>query len=322
MSDPQREAHERLDGKYEVRVLEPSPPAVDRAPWYADDPTARGSVPQGTRLVGPTSSADITWDEMCRKTANLREWCADRWLGGWRRISSPPPGFHATRDALHVLAEHVLAPARYLSTGRIGLRYTYRGFGTPFFGADEQLRIDRTVIVHQRGPQESRTSISTAAVAAGFVGIPCGAPTEVYEPNTDLEPDSELTVDPVCSAYFGDLIGFGTGILEELRARATDDERCSRVQLWPEHFDLAFELGNEAREERAAYGLSPGDQDHHDPYLYIATWSDAPDDPWWNARSFKGARCDLSRLIEAADQRAVAIDFFEEGRRRLRNRAS
>src|SRR3569833_2527428 len=33
---PRREAWEILGGEYDVRVLEPSPPAVDEPPWYAD----------------------------------------------------------------------------------------------------------------------------------------------------------------------------------------------------------------------------------------------------------------------------------------------
>src|SRR5690242_15622728 len=45
--NPRVEAFERLGGRYEVRVLEPSPPAVNSAPWYADDPVARGDVPAG-----------------------------------------------------------------------------------------------------------------------------------------------------------------------------------------------------------------------------------------------------------------------------------
>ena len=47
MRNARQEAFERLGGRYEVRVLEPSPPAVDEEPWFADDPTARGDVPDG-----------------------------------------------------------------------------------------------------------------------------------------------------------------------------------------------------------------------------------------------------------------------------------
>src|SRR3954449_7793727 len=89
--DPRTEAFERLGGRYEVRVLEPSPPAVAEGPWFADDPAARGEVPAGRTLVSPVSSGDRTWDEVARDDGDLAAWCADRWLGAWRRLPPPPP---------------------------------------------------------------------------------------------------------------------------------------------------------------------------------------------------------------------------------------
>ena len=45
--DARKEAFDRVGGRFDVRVLEPSPPAVDVAPWFADDPVApdRGRRP-------------------------------------------------------------------------------------------------------------------------------------------------------------------------------------------------------------------------------------------------------------------------------------
>src|SRR2546421_700764 len=60
------EAFERLGGRYEVRVLEPSPPAVDEAPWFADDPVARGEVPEGRQVVSPVATGDLRWDNLAR----------------------------------------------------------------------------------------------------------------------------------------------------------------------------------------------------------------------------------------------------------------
>ena len=54
MRDPRQEAFDRLGGRYEVRVLEPSPPAVDEEPWFADDPAAPGDVPDGREPLGRT----------------------------------------------------------------------------------------------------------------------------------------------------------------------------------------------------------------------------------------------------------------------------
>jgi hypothetical protein len=134
-----------VGGRFEVRVLEPSPPAVDGAPWFADDPVA---VEPRTRpdlpLVSPVPNGDLTWDELARQEPNLADWCADRWLGAWRRLPPLPPisEYLAARTALHDLAASVVSPARQAVNGKIGLRYTRGGFGTPFFGNDEQLRVD------------------------------------------------------------------------------------------------------------------------------------------------------------------------------------
>ena len=318
MPDPRREAFERLDGRYEVRVLEPSPPAVNEGPWFADDPAARGSVEEGRPVVGPTSACGKQWNDLCETDIGLRDWCADRWLGGWRRLEDPPEQFTDTRKQLHTLAEHVLAPARHRVNGKIGLRFTRGGFGTPFFGDDEQIRLEGDEVVRQHGHRETRQKLTTPEEVAQLAGIRCGAPRDVYRPTTAIDPDERLDIDPVGARYLGDLYGLGTSVLEELRARVTPEETPSRVQVWPEHFDVALELGDQNAGERAGYGLSPGDDNHGAPYLYVVPWDECPSDAWWNGTYFAGARCDLSELLEAPDQRECALDFFEEGRRRLR----
>src|ERR671917_1008991 len=78
--NPRAEAFERLSGAYDVRVLEPSPPAVNRPPWFADDPTARGVVPPGRQLVSPLTTGDLLWDDLTGTDPGLADWCADRWL--------------------------------------------------------------------------------------------------------------------------------------------------------------------------------------------------------------------------------------------------
>lgn len=76
-------------------------------------------------------------------------------------------------------------------------------------------------------------------------------------------------------------------MLEQVR-RTKDVAEVGRVQLWPEHFDLGFEMGIGA--QRANYGASPGDDRHSEPYLYVGPW-EAGDSPnsFWNDRAFNGA---------------------------------
>jgi hypothetical protein len=301
MRDARKEAFERLDGRYEVRVLEPSPPAIGAPPWFADDPAERGDVPEGRLLVSPVRSGDLLWDQLDRDDAALADWCAERWLGAYRRLGPAPATLVATRAALHRLAERVIAPARERANGKIGLRYTRAGFGTPFFGDDVQVRVEGPELVVDGRAGERREPISTLSEAAALVEI-------------ELEGEDErLDVDPGAARFLADWYGFTTSVLEELRAGAGPELDASRVQLWPEHFDVATELGPEAAGRRAGYGGSPGDELHEEPYLYVVPWeSSSAVGELWNATGFAGAELAYGELLAAGDQRAAALGFMSE----------
>lgn len=303
MRDARREAAERAPGR-DPRVLEPSPPAVAVGPWFADDPVDGGDVLPVAR------AAATTWDELCQGDADLSAWCADRWLGAWRRLEALPPAFASTRASLHAVAEHVLAAARHRANGKIGLRYTWRGFGTPFFGADRQVRVESGELV----VDDSRFVLTTLSEAAAAAGTEAGAPLDVFTPTTTLSPDEPLSVGADAAGALGDWYGFCASVLEQLRATASVDEAPARVQLWPEHFDIAVDLGVSDLGRRANYGGSPGDQDHPEPYLYVGPWRGRPVDgtSYWN-ESF-GASLSYADLLAAPDQREAALSFFERGR--------
>jgi hypothetical protein len=280
MANPKQEAYERLAGEFEVRVLEPSPPAVTEPP-FADDPVNDGEVYDGRLVVSPVPNGDLTWDQLARDRPELGDWCAERWLGAYKRLEPLPSSFEETRKTLHRVAEGVVSPARK-PENEIALRWTRGGFGTPFFeedGADCQVRVEHGQLVRQRGSAEER------------------------EPLPDVDEDS--------ARVLGDFYGFACSILEELR-HAESDEDPSLTQLWPEHFDIAIELGSERRGERANYGASPGDEDHSEPYLYVGPWTAEVSGELWNATGFKGAELTYSELLEASDQRRAAFDFMHQ----------
>ena len=169
----------------------------------------------------------------------------------------------------------------------IALRYTRGGFGTPFFeldGADCQVRVEHGELVRQRGGEEER------------------------EPLPD--------VDPAAAVALGDFYGLACSVLEQLRADEADGDP-SLVQLWPEHFDLAIELGSERAGGRANFGASPGDDEHDEPYLYVGPWTPDVAGELWNAKGFKGAELTYSELIDAPDQRQTALEFMHERYRAL-----
>jgi hypothetical protein len=244
-------------------------------------------VPEGRLLVSPVSDhGDLTWDDVARQRPEIADWCADRWLAAWRPLAPLPEAFADTRGILHRLAEEVVAPAR-LPENEIALRWTRGGFGTPFFadgGADCQVRVEGAELVRQHGTEESREPVEGA--------------------------------DPAAARALGDYYGFACSVLEELRAELYDQDP-SAVQLWPEHFDIALELGDEAAGKRANYGASPGDEDHPEPYLYVGPWSGDVSGPLWNAAGFSGAELGYAELIEAPNQRRLALEFMRERHRAL-----
>jgi hypothetical protein len=322
--NPRAEAQARLDaldpGRYAARVLEPSPPAVTAPPWFADDPVARGEGDAAALVVSPVSNGDRTWDELAGRDASLAAWCADRWLGAWRSLApvADPDALRVTRRSWHTLAEHVLAPFRYRAAQKIGLRFTTGGFGTAFVaveGGDAQLRVDGADLVVVRA-RETRRAVTTLRAAADAAGTEVGAETGVYEPTTAGEPDQPLPVDAVAAARLADWFGFAASVLEELRAGATD-AASTRLQLWPEHFDVSVDLGDEAAGQRGTFGASPGDDTHPLPYLYVTHWAERPDDPFWNDPGFGGASLGYEPIVVAPDQRGGALAFFGEGRARL-----
>jgi hypothetical protein len=286
MADPRAEAEDMLGGDYEARVLEPSPPAVG-PPDYSDDPVEPGEVPEGRDLVSPVHNrGDLTWDEIVEQDPDLAPWCAERWLGAWKRLEPLPATFAQTRDSLHKVAIAVVAPARK-PENEISLRYTRGGFGTPFFeqdGADCQVRVEGAELVRQRGTDEAR---------------------EPLPPEVDAEATRSL----------GDFYGFACSVLEQLRADEPEVD-STIVRIWPEHFDIALELGDGPA--RANFGASPGDEHHDEPYLYVGPWNaELASGELWNATGFPGAELRYSDLLEASDQRRAALDFMRERWRNL-----
>jgi hypothetical protein len=312
--DPRGEAQSAVGDELDARVLEPSPPAVSDGDWFADDPVAGGPA-TGRPIVAPVSAADLTWDQWLVDRPERREWVAARWLGAYRRLPPATAAYAGTRLALHRVVAYVVSPARQRANGKMALRYTFGGMGTPFFGADEQVRVAGTTLVRQRGGTAEAAPITSLNRAAEFVldGPPDTAWAEGFDvpPAGDLE--EPLPLDEDAAALLGDWYGFGWSVLEEVRADPASAD-AGRTQLWPEHFDAAFECLT--GERRVVLGASPGDGAVPEPYLYVLPerFDLAPPSEFWNASSFRGAILPLSALVDADDQRAAALAFLRHGR--------
>lgn len=313
-----QEAQDLVGPDYVARVIEPSPPAVIDE-WFADDPVA---VPEHliAPALSPVSNAGTTWDEWASTRAELASWVRARWLGAYGAIGLPPAGFTETRDALHRLAVYALSPARRRANGKIGLRYALGGFGTPFFGDDEQVRVVSGVLVHQIGETAHAEPITTIRRAAALVldDEPDVGWAQQFDVPALGNPDEQLRVDAAAAAYLADWYGFAFSVLEEFRADAESTDG-DRVQLWPEHFDVGFECLGDEKKQRATFGASPGDATHPQPYLYVTPWR--PDNigagDAWNATGFRGALLPLDELAAGHDQRGTALAFYRTRRELL-----
>lgn len=297
-------------------VLEPSPPANQDPEFFADDPTV--PAPHAIGVVSPLSGPNDSWSALVEVRPELSDFASDRWLGNFKRLTPVPASYTETRESLHQIAFFAVAPKRHAANGKIGLRYTYHGFGTPFFGDGEQVRVQDGQLVHQIYDEVRTSTITTVGAACAALGIPYVEEwfPGLHDPLDPIGPDVPLTVDVEAAHAIGDWFGFATSVLEELRH---DDGVVdpSRVQLWCEHFDPAMEIGSAERDRRASYGASPGDPSSLQPYLYVAPWSEVEQDPYWNASGFRGASLSYDELLEADDQREVALEFFRKGRQKL-----
>jgi hypothetical protein len=222
-----------------------------------------------------------------------------------------PPAFGPARDALHALAEHVLAPFRYRADGHIGLVVTTGGFGTPALGDGERVRVDGTELVHERPGTSTRVGLTTLGTAARFVDVPLGLPAGVYPPVTPCAPDISVAVDADAARALAAWFDLGAALLGELRERYGGND-ATMPTLWPEHFDLAMAMGNAEAGSRANYGASPGDSTIAQPYLYVGPWEASRRTGLLAGHAF-GAAVTYDELLAAGNPHAAGADFLAAG---------
>jgi hypothetical protein len=224
------------------------------------------------------------------------------------RLARIPASFSTTRDALHAIAEHVVAPVRYATDGRIGLVPTMGGFGTPVLERSRCVRVEGTALVVEADGTTRRAPLTTLATAAEAAGAALGALANVYPPATPCDPDATLAIDPDAAAVLAAWLAFADGLLAELR-EAHVAARPSPAYLWPEHFDLACDLGDAEAGTRANYGASPGDATIAEPYLYVGPWDDARRTGDLATYGF-GAAIGYAALQAAPDPHTAGSAFF------------
>lgn len=238
------------------------------------------------------------------------------------KLQHPPPAeLVATRVALHRLSAYVIAPVRYMATGRFGLRALPGGFGTPSFD-DRVVRVHGSQLIDQHRDEIRSEPITTLQNAADFLGSTIDPETAAEHDTPPLgDTDDDLRIDEESSTFLGEWFMMAFEALEVVRS---DDAAvdASPAQLWPGHFDAAIDEGDE--DHRASYGASPGDASVSEPYLYVSAWWPDKialdrDDPEWNATSFVGSMLPFSEFLSGSPV-STAADFWSKARERLAGR--
>jgi len=227
-------------------------------------------------------------------------------------LAEIPPTFAATRDALHSVAEQIVSPARAAATDdEFSLVVTAGGFGTPALPGGGCVRVDGLeLVVEGDDGEELRAPLTTLKESAAAVGLP-----------SEGLSDAPLELDAAAAALLAEAYVLADGVLRDFYGEALPVAAPTENQLWPEHFDIAIEHGDEPAGKRATYGLSPGDAEHTAPYFYVAPWSPPGDLTIWTAAGFTGAELNWSQLLEAEDPAVAALQFFREHRDALDQRA-
>ena len=234
-----------------------------------------------------------------------------------------PRGFATTRTALQRVAVHVLARRRHALVGRLGLRSTPGGFGTPDAGPDHQhevLRVTGTWLLRERVGDTAATvgldlATATLADAAALAEVDLGAEFSAGHDTPEVgDPHAALGVDPAAAAVLADWYAFGWRVIDAAVTVASANDpgaTPSILQLWPEHFDAGCDLAIGGG--RVNLGASPGDGFHEEPYLYVGPWGpERPGDPaYWNAPF--GAVLGWSELQKSKAPPAGAFDFVHDG---------
>lgn len=237
-------------------------------------------------------------------------------------VSDVPPTdrLAPTRLSWHVLSGHVLAEERWRRAEKIGLYPRPDGLRTP---ADEPdgIELVGTELHLRRNGDTSVHEITTLAAAREVVLGSDDRDTRwaeelpIHDPPPTVPVDEPLEIDTEVAHWLGDWFSLGDDVLRSLGEDDASTD-ASPPTLWPEHLDIAIEVLPE--DQRASYGLSPGDDGVPEPYAYVSVWYPdrvgGLDDPLWNGGSFPGALITARELAEVDDAAKHLLDWFRQRR--------
>jgi hypothetical protein len=254
--------------------------------------------------------------------------------------------WEATRDSLHAFSKVVAAPARVLvephpKWWHVSLEVTGKGFLSEVFSNAEmggkELRTflnlrthtldllinDQPDIIFDLNIGESATALGRKLQAALE-----GMGLEVELPEKKYRDDSPRKYDRDTAEQYLAVVNSVNGAMQRVRAEL-EGER-SPVQLWPHHFDLAFEwfgtkvvtskLDGEQVDSPAQinFGFAPGDNNYPDPYFFSNPWpfeerlkdQSLPHGASWFTEGFEGTLLPYANLLGDDQAAHKLIDYY------------
>lgn len=261
---------------------------------------------------------------------------------GWPSLQ----GWDETKEALHAYAKVAGAPARVLAKPHpkwwhVSLKVTEDGLLSDVLSkvelGSQQLRTFVNLRSHSlellvdghadqsydltRG--ESATALGTKLkTALSAMGIEVELPEEKY---VDDEP---RFYDPEMAQRYLMAVNKIDSAMKLLRKELTGDR--GPVQLWPHHFDLAFEWfgtrtvtyeQNGEQSEHSAqlnFGFAPGDSSFPNVYFYSNPWpfekkltsESLPGGARWMTEGFEGTLLPYQDLLEAEQPTRRLLEYF------------
>lgn len=199
-----------------------------------------------------------------------------------------------TRQALHAVAELLLAGPQYEASQTIKLRITSDGFATVALPDIRLSQFDLIAVDPATGESKTVTlpgrRLDDAAKAAGLTPRPLD---DVYADATGFDLHEQLIMGEAGVKAILDAFVMGDAALRLISPEQTP-------VLWPEHFDVGISVGE------VNLGISPGDSYLGVPYAYVGPWT-ARTGEFWNAPF--GA----VRVVKDLGSAEAIAEFFAAG---------
>lgn len=257
-------------------------------------------------------------------------------------------GWDATRDTLHAYAQVAGAPPRVLAEphpkwwhislnvgpeGLLSGNMSHEALGDRDLQMHLNLRKHALELLLDDRVEKSfdlRVGMTATEMGRDLQAALADIGAEVELPRDKFADDDPRHYDIEVAEKYLAAVRAVNDVMDRLRAGLDGDR--SPVQLWPHHFDLAFEWfgtktvtyeENGEQNELPAqlnFGFAPGDRSHREPYFYSNPWpfdeqlteESLPHGARWFTEGFEGTLLPYARLAGDADAAQKLLAYYRK----------